>query len=71
MAEGLQEVGLPTRITADFAVDEIVDKMQVDKKKTDTGLRFILLEGLGKAVISDHVPLTLVEETVNQAFIRG
>jgi 3-dehydroquinate synthase len=64
----LQRAGLPTSgLTLDAA--KVLETMQFDKKVKNGRIRFVLLEGIGKAVVRDDVPMELVGEAV--ASLRG
>jgi len=52
----LQAVGLPV-VAPESMKDKFVELMLRDKKTTDTGLRFVLLESLGSAKLIDNVSL--------------
>lgn len=47
----LQELGLPTRWPADIRAEQACETMAMDKKALDGGLRLILIEDIGRAVI--------------------
>jgi 3-dehydroquinate synthase len=55
--------GLPLQASG-LARDAVLDAMLMDKKVVDGKARFILLEGIGHAVVRDDVPAELIEETV-------
>ena len=55
--------GLPVR-AAGINVDAVVDAMSLDKKVSAKSLRWILLDGLGRTVIRNDVPMSLVREAV-------
>lgn len=61
----LEKTGLPVRFPEALTNQELMAAMAVDKKVKDNRLRFILLESLGKAVISDNVDIGLVQATLN------
>ncbi len=45
---GLRALGLPTRLPAEFEAHQVLDAMQLDKKRGAAALRFSLLEELGR-----------------------
>jgi 3-dehydroquinate synthetase len=51
----LRRAGLPVR-AADVDPDELLAAMQLDKKRGSSGLRVILLENIGSAVIRPAPP---------------
>ena len=50
-------------------VASVVDAMAYDKKASAGGLRFVLLDRIGHAVVRDQIPLALIERAVE--FVRG
>ncbi len=64
----LKSVGLPTEI-ADIPgphppVDVLMDHMSHDKKIKEGKLTFVLVRGLGKAFVTNHLPLEAVREVL-------
>ncbi|HEY1683805.1 MAG TPA: 3-dehydroquinate synthase [Tepidisphaeraceae bacterium] len=57
----IEKAGLPTR-GLDLDTDKIVQAMRTDKKVRDGKIRFVLPEGIGRAVIRDDVAEELVRE---------
>lgn len=58
-----KSVGLP--ITwSDFAVDDFMQAMAIDKKNTSSKQRFILLRGLGKAYVEENLEPAIVEKVL-------
>jgi 3-dehydroquinate synthase len=47
----LEQAGLPIRATG-IDADEVLERMQLDKKADQAGLKLILLEGIGRATVS-------------------
>jgi 3-dehydroquinate synthase len=60
----LDRVGLPTRIPADLAADEILAAMAHDKKKAGDRLPFILIRRPGDVFVDDQVPQAAVRQTL-------
>ena len=56
--------GLPLRAPG-IDVDAVLAAMSLDKKVSGTSLRWVLLDGLGRTVIRDDVPLELVRQAVS------
>ncbi len=64
----LQAVGLPVSLDSVSprpSTDELLAHMMHDKKATGGKLTFVLVRGLGKAVVSDDVPLAAVREILS------
>ena len=60
----LQACELPVQVPAELNYQRMLNLMKVDKKVRDGKIRLILLESLGKAVISDDYPLELLHESL-------
>ena len=57
--------GLPTAPPTDISVEAFLELMSRDKKATDAGMRFILLNGgIGDTEVVDGVALTALKETL-------
>jgi len=64
----IQAAGLPVRgLTLD--TQQLIDAMSFDKKIRSGRLRFVLLDGIGRAVIRDDVPVDLVRNSLDS--LRG
>jgi len=59
----LSRAKLPTRAPEDMTPEQFVDLMGVDKKVLDGRLRLVLLESLGKAVVTSDINADLLMET--------
>lgn len=59
--------GLPIVPPAEMTVDDFLDLMAVDKKVLDGHLRLVLLEALGRAVVTDQFSLSLLKETLSSS----
>jgi len=57
--------GLPLRAPG-VDIEDVLAAMSLDKKVSGKNLRWILLDGLGRTVIRDDVPLPLVREAVER-----
>ena len=57
--------GLPTRLGEKFELNQLREAMSLDKKVRNGKLRFVLLNRLGEAVVSDAVTDEDVKEVVN------
>jgi 3-dehydroquinate synthase len=62
----IEAAGLPTRLGEQFALDDLMAAMRLDKKARGGKLRFVLLKRLGEAVVSDAVTDADIEEVVNE-----
>jgi 3-dehydroquinate synthase len=62
----VDRAGLPVRGPA-LPLENYLELMQVDKKAADGKPRFVLLEGLGRAVLRGDLPLDLVRESIAAA----
>ena len=58
------DLGLPVIPPADIGIDRYIELMSSDKKAEQGRIRFILLRGIGKAVLADDVPRPLLEQTL-------
>lgn len=61
----LQRAKLPIAAPADMTDDQFLSLMAVDKKVLDGRLRLVLLESLGKAVVSSEIDRTKLLETLS------
>jgi 3-dehydroquinate synthase len=59
----IEQAGLPARGLT-LNIQQVADAMQFDKKVKSGKIRFVLLDGIGKATIRDDVPVTLVREAL-------
>ena len=56
--------GLPVAPPAELRPDEIFERMRVDKKVRKGRVRFVVLKGLGHAVVEDEIEREMVLETL-------
>ena len=61
----LRSYGLPTSYN-DINKDLLEEAMLVDKKMTEKSIRWVLLNGIGKAVIRNNVPKQIIREALNR-----
>ena len=54
----------------EYDVDEAIKNIIHDKKNTDTGLKFILLKKIGKAVIVNDVKQDEIRDAMNNLIVR-
>ncbi|MFC1917504.1 3-dehydroquinate synthase [Chloroflexota bacterium] len=59
----IEAAGLPTRLP-DLNIDAVLTAMQHDKKVKDEKIRFVLLQDIGKAMVTDNVSPALVREVL-------
>ena len=61
----VERAGLPIAGPSEVSTDAMLAFMAKDKKATDEGLRFVLIEGgIGKAEIVQDVPVSVLRETL-------
>ena len=61
----VKAAGLPDAPPADLPPDEFMALMARDKKATDAGLRFVLLDGgIGSTAVVDDVPPDILQQTL-------
>ncbi len=60
----IRQYGLPTSPPRHLTVADFLDAMSVDKKVDAGTIRFVVLERLGKAVLTDDYPLPVLKETL-------
>jgi 3-dehydroquinate synthase len=51
----LQHIGLPTELPSSMTLEQLQDSIQMDKKVKQAKVRFVLLEEMGSAFISDQI----------------
>lgn len=59
----LMRANLPTKAPADMTPDQFKQLMGVDKKVLDGRLRLVLLESMGKAIITSDIDANLLQQT--------
>lgn len=63
----IRAAGLPTQPPSDIGTDRFLELMAVDKKVLDGRLRLVLLNGIGKALVTDGFPVQVLRETLAAA----
>lgn len=63
----LAAANLPTTSPANMSVDDFLRLMAVDKKAMDGGLRLVLLEDLGRAIVTADYDHELLEQTITHS----
>ena len=58
------EFGMPVIPPADISISRYIDLMSSDKKAEQGRIRFVLLQGIGRAVIADEVEQSLLAQTL-------
>lgn len=66
----LTAIHLPTKLSTQFSCQQFLDTMQLDKKNLSDGLRLVLLQHIGHAMITDTVPVALVHSLLQQQMLR-
>jgi 3-dehydroquinate synthase len=62
----VEKAGLPIHRPAELSIETMLQLMAKDKKATDAGMRFVLLDGgIGKTELVDDVPVQLVKEAIS------
>ncbi|KHD08970.1 3-dehydroquinate synthase [Candidatus Thiomargarita nelsonii] len=62
----IEKMVLPTRIPKGFTIERMLELMQVDKKVQAGKLRLVLLQGIGKAIITDQYDPQLLRQSLKQ-----
>jgi 3-dehydroquinate synthase len=60
----IEKMDLPTEVPNQMTVKKMLGFMQVDKKVREGKIRLVLLEKLGKAIISDDYPPNVLNDTL-------
>ena len=68
MKAEIEKAGLPTEIKGS-TTDELIEYMQRDKKTRAGKLRFILLERIGRAFVSDAPPLKDIRAVLKKRIV--
>lgn len=63
--QALTQTGLPTTVSG-IKVENIISKMQSDKKNGKGKILFTLLQKIGKAVINQTVPTSIIKQVLKQ-----
>jgi 3-dehydroquinate synthase len=68
--EAIRGTGLPTTIPRGCSKEDILRFIESDKKKVSSKLTWVLLSKIGEPILSDEVPMELVENTI-EAMLNG
>ncbi|MDM8557601.1 3-dehydroquinate synthase [Candidatus Parabeggiatoa sp. HSG14] len=60
----IEKMALPTRLPNDLTVEQILELMQVDKKVLAGKIRLVLLQSIGKAVVTEQYDPQLLKQTL-------
>ena len=60
----LERCQLPVAAPADISVEQMLELMSVDKKAADSGLRLVLLNAIGEALVTDQYCSEKLRETL-------
>jgi 3-dehydroquinate synthase len=63
----LQKANLPVTSPADMTIDQYMNAMSIDKKVIDGTIKFILLKGLGEAVVTSDYDPALLKQTLEHS----
>lgn len=66
--ELLQRMGLPWQIPGRLSAVKLLELMAGDKKNINSRLRFVLLNAIGQAVVTEEVPVEKVLQTLETFF---
>ncbi|MDM8564407.1 3-dehydroquinate synthase [Candidatus Halobeggiatoa sp. HSG11] len=66
----LEKAALPTEIPKELTSSQMLDLMQVDKKVIDGKIRLVLMESLGKSVVTDQFNLRDLEDFLKVSFLE-
>lgn len=66
----LSAAGLPINPPTGMSAADFFEKMQVDKKIVSGNIRYVLLQGIGKAVIDDSIEPSLVTAAIESSNVR-
>jgi len=66
----LERTKLPTKIHKDVTLEQMLENMKVDKKSRDGVLFLILLNDIGKAVVTSDYTEEALKETINHFLAR-
>lgn len=64
-----EKAALPTQMPEGFTTQQMLDLMQVDKKVRAGKINLVLLQGIGKALITDQYDPLLLKQTLKDAEI--
>ena len=64
IVDTLQAFGLPVKLSPGPSVKQLSAYLACDKKAATGRARYVLLEGLGQAVLHDDVPEEIVDEVL-------
>jgi len=60
----VEKFKLPVCPPPDMSATQFAELMKVDKKATDAGIRLVLIESIGRAVIVDDIEMSILEVTL-------
>jgi len=67
----LTRFGLPVTMPADSSIEGLRDALDLDKKAVASGLRLILLTGIGRAIINDDSHADEIITVIRQSMDQG
>lgn len=65
--ELLERCSLPVKSPDSMSIDDYMNAMAIDKKATDGKIKFVLLEGLGKAIVTANYDPALLQQTLGES----
>ena len=66
IVDAIRRVGLPHRIPAGIAVEGLLDRITRDKKKAGSTVHFVLVEALGRPIITGSVTPAEVRDAIRE-----
>ena len=60
----LQKADLPVKAPAEMTVDQYMNAMSIDKKVINGTIKFVLLKGLGEAIVTSNYDPALLKQTL-------
>ncbi len=62
----LEHCSLPVKSPHDMSIDDYMNAMAIDKKTIDGTIKFVLLEALGKAIVTADYDPALLQQTLSE-----
>ncbi len=67
----LSALKTPTKIPSNIKISDIINRIKLDNKKDINGIRFVVLESIGKCINTDgsymiKVPFNIINEAIEE-----